>query len=233
MKSGTLIQSRAFPGNTNQLSSTVSPWYLSSLKRGFDVFCSVPLVIAASPVMFIIAIAVKLTSPGPVLFRQVRTGKDGVGFKIFKFRTMAYLSKDAGPRLTQREDGRITAFGRVIRRCKLDELPQLWNVIRGDMSLVGPRPDLPEYLANLDAEQVQILQLRPGITSPASLRFRREEDLLTRVSRAELVSYYVNVILPEKIRLELEYAQHATFFSDLKVLFRTALTAGCGDKQKA
>jgi lipopolysaccharide/colanic/teichoic acid biosynthesis glycosyltransferase len=198
-----------------------------------DVFCTALLLIAALPVMVIIAIAVKLTSPGPMLCRQVRTGKDGVGFKIFKFRTMAYLSKDAGPRLTQREDRRITALGRLLRRSKLDELPQLWNVIRGDMSLVGPRPDLPEFLENLHAEQMQILQVRPGITSPASLRFRREEDVLTRVSRAELVPYYVNVILPEKIRLELEYAHHATFFSDLKVLLRTALSAGRGDKQKA
>jgi lipopolysaccharide/colanic/teichoic acid biosynthesis glycosyltransferase len=233
MKSGALIQSQAFHGTTNPAFTKVSSWFLSSRKRVFDVLCSAPLLIAALPVMAITAIAVKLTSPGPALFRQVRTGKNGAGFEIIKFRTMAYLDNDAGPRLTQREDRRITALGRVIRRCKLDELPQLWNVICGDMSLVGPRPDLPEYLANLTAEQMPMLQLRPGITSPASLRFRREEDLLTGLSREELVSYYVNVILREKIRLELEYAEHATFFSDLKVLFRTALTAGCGDKQQA
>jgi len=200
----------------------VSPWSVSTGKRWFDVVCAFPLLIVLTPLMAVIAVAVKLTSRGPVLFRQERIGKDGVCFQILKFRSMVQNS-DTGSRLTQGTDRRITGLGRVLRRCKLDELPQLWNVLRGDMSLVGPRPDLPEYCTNPMTVQVQVLRLRPGITSPASLRFSGEEDLLARVSADELASYYCSVVLPEKIRLDLEYAQRATFFSDLGVLFRTSL----------
>jgi lipopolysaccharide/colanic/teichoic acid biosynthesis glycosyltransferase len=201
----------------------LSPWSVSSAKRLFDVVCGVPLLLAFMPLMAVIAAAVKLSSPGPVLFRQTRIGKDGACFEILKFRSMADKS-DAGPRLTQRTDQRITKLGRLLRSCKLDELPQLWNVLRGDMSLVGPRPDLPEYCRNLETEQEQVLRLRPGVTSPASLRFSHEEDLLATVSAEELTSYYSTVVLPEKIRLDLEYAQRATLRSDLGVLIRTSLT---------
>ncbi|MCU1307525.1 MAG: sugar transferase [Acidobacteriaceae bacterium] len=200
-----------------------SPWCLSQRKRAFDLLCAALLLLAASPVMVITALAVKLCSPGPVFFRQIRTGKDGINFEILKFRTMTCNDNDDGPRLTQRGDRRVTPISRVIRRCKLDELPQLWNVVRGDMSLVGPRPDLPEYLANLNPKQMQVLQLRPGITSPASLKFRDEEDFLAKVSSEDLPLYYVKVILPEKVGSELEYARCATFSSDFKVLYRTAL----------
>ena len=162
----------------------VSPWSVSSGKRLFDLVCAVPLLIALAPLMILIAGAVKVSSRGPILFRQTRIGIGGVCFQIVKFRSMAENS-DTGSRLTQGTDRRITGLGRVLRRCKLDELPQLWNVIRGDMSLVGPRPDLPEYFKNLATEHEQVLRLRPGITSPASLRFRDEEDLLARVPAEE------------------------------------------------
>jgi lipopolysaccharide/colanic/teichoic acid biosynthesis glycosyltransferase len=211
------------PNGGDQPAICFSPWTLSRSKRWFDLLMSLPLLAFVAPVMAVTALAVRASSPGPLLFRQARVGKDGVDFEILKFRTMRHAPKGKGPRLTQREDPRITPIGRLIRRSRLDELPQLWNVIRGDMSLVGPRPDVPEFLAGLKPAELSLLKLRPGITSLTSLEFRHEDDLLPRgASEREMTQYYIEQILPEKVRLELEYAEKATFLTDLKVLFKTA-----------
>src|SRR6266404_6113900 len=151
-------------------SGSRSAWNFSLGKRILDAVFSGAGLVLVLPLMAVIAIAVRMTSPGPVLFRQRRVGKDGKLFEILKFRTMVHRAQGAGLGVTRKGDSRVTAMGRVLRRARLDELPQLFNVLRGDMSLVGPRPDLPEFLVNLSAEQMQVLQVRPGITSPASLK---------------------------------------------------------------
>jgi len=218
----TLARADGKRNRADQPATRFSPWTLSRSKRLFDLLMSLPLLAFAAPVMAVTALAVRASSPGPLLFRQARVGKDGADFEILKFRTMRYAANGNGPRLTQREDSRITPIGRLIRRSRLDELPQLWNVIRGDMSLVGPRPDVPEFLAGLKPEEASLLKLRPGITSPASLEFRHEDELLPRdAGEQEMTRHYVEQILPEKIRLELDYAEKATLLTDLKVLFKT------------
>src|SRR5215472_5872234 len=219
----TLARAGGERNRADQAAAGCSLWTLSRSKRLFDLLMSVPLLALAAPVMAVTALAVRASSPGPLLFRQVRAGKDGVDFEILKFRTMRHAPDGNGPQLTQREDSRITPIGRLIRRSRLDELPQLWNVIRGDMTLVGPRPDVPEFLAGLKPREASILKLRPGITSLASIEFRHEDDLLPRgASEQEITQHYVQQILPEKIRLELDYAEKATLLTDLKVLFKTA-----------
>jgi lipopolysaccharide/colanic/teichoic acid biosynthesis glycosyltransferase len=177
--------------------------------------------VPALPLMAIVAVVIKLTSPGPVFFRQIRCGRDGHGFHLLKFRSMRHRRSHGGPGLTSSNDTRVTPIGRAIRRWKLDELPQLLNVIRGEMSLVGPRPDLPEYLDTLPAAQRQVLHLKPGITSIATLRFRNEEELLSTVPAKSLIDYYIANVLPQKANMEMDYASHASLVSDLAVLLRT------------
>ena len=183
------------------------------------VLILVPFVL---PVMAIITLAIQATSGGPVLFRQRRLGRGGTKFELLKFRTMHHARPTAGSGLTQRGDRRITPIGRLLRRCKLDELPQLFNVLRGEMSLVGPRPDLPEYFESLDAKQRRVLSLTPGITGAASLKFRNEEALLAQVDQERLESFYVETLLPQKIALDLEYARTATAVTDTAMVLRTA-----------
>jgi lipopolysaccharide/colanic/teichoic acid biosynthesis glycosyltransferase len=202
--------------------AALSPWCFCRLKRSMDLFVALVLVLVALPVMAIIALLVKATSPGPVLFRQKRLGKGGEVFELLKFRTMHHARLNAGSGLTRRGDQRITGVGRVLRRCKLDELPQLCNVLRGEMSLVGPRPDLPCYFEGLSSEKRRVLSLVPGITGPASLKFRNEEELLAQIAPGELENFYVKKLLPQKIALELEYARKASIVSDTMMLFRTA-----------
>lgn len=187
-----------------------------------DVMASLVLIPVAMPLMGLIALLIKATSPGPVLFRQRRLGKGGAEFQLLKFRTMYHGRADAGSGLTQRGDSRITSVGRLLRRCKLDELPQLFNVLRGEMSLVGPRPDLPVYFEGLNDELRRVLELTPGITGAASLKFRNEEALLAPIPHEQLETFYVKTLLPQKIELELEYAGHASVFSDAAIVLRTA-----------
>jgi lipopolysaccharide/colanic/teichoic acid biosynthesis glycosyltransferase len=200
----------------------LSPWCFSRFKRAMDFACGLILVPFALPIMGVIAVAIKATSRGPVFFRQKRLGKAGAKFELLKFRTMYHARPAAGSGLTQRGDRRITPIGRLLRRCKLDELPQLFNVLRGEMSLVGPRPDLPEYFESLDAKQRRVLSLTPGITGAASLKFRNEEALLAQVEQERLESFYVEKLLPQKIALDLEYARTASAVSDTLMLLRTA-----------
>jgi lipopolysaccharide/colanic/teichoic acid biosynthesis glycosyltransferase len=199
----------------------ISPWCVSKYKRLFDLASSCLLVALASPLIVGIALAVRASSRGPVLFRQLRVGQAGKNFSLLKFRTMTHGRQEPGLALTHQGDSRVTPAGRFLRKFKLDELPQLINIIRGDMSLVGPRPDVSEYYQALDSAQRQVFCLRPGATGAATLQFRNEEELLAQVPQTELLSFYTGTLLPKKIEIDLDYAREATFGSDLRILFRT------------
>src|SRR5438552_4164617 len=150
--------------------AAVSGWNHSKGKRCLDMFLSLVALVLTAPLMAVLAVLIRLTSPGPVFFRQLRSGKEGRAFQLIKFRTMRWEPYDQGPKVTRSGDSRITRIGRILRKWKLDELPQLWNVFRGEMSFVGPRPDLAEYLATLPDTQAAILSLRPGLTGEATLK---------------------------------------------------------------
>lgn len=186
-------------------------------KRIFDFVSALLGLIVVSPLLVTIALAVKLSSAGPVFFRQTRVGRKFRPFRIVKFRTM-HEGID-GPLITARGDKRITSVGRILRRTKFDELPQLWNVLVGDMSLVGPRPEIPEYVEQFRGDYEEILKVRPGITDPASIEFRREEILLAQADNPE--TQYLSVILPKKLAMAKEYVKARTFFGDLGLIFRT------------
>jgi lipopolysaccharide/colanic/teichoic acid biosynthesis glycosyltransferase len=186
-------------------------------KRLFDVICSVLGLLLLSPLLLLAAAWIKLDSPGPALFRQTRVGRFGVLFTIHKFRTMRV---EAGAALTVGADPRITRAGHLLRQTKLDELPQLWDVLRGAMSLVGPRPELPRYVACYPAElRERVLAVRPGITDPASLAFSHEAELLAAAADPE--REYREVVLPAKLRLSADYAEHASLASDLRLILAT------------
>jgi lipopolysaccharide/colanic/teichoic acid biosynthesis glycosyltransferase len=190
------------------------------VKRLFDIVMAVAGLIVLSPVFLAVAIWIKVGSPGPVFFKQQRVGLDFQPFWIFKFRTMV---PDAAARGSITwggdNDPRITAVGRILRRTKLDEVPQLINVLKGEMSFVGPRPEIPHYVELFRADYREILKARPGITDFASLKFRDEAGVLARSPAPE--EAYVREILPEKIRLSRQYVQSASFWVDLRVIFET------------
>jgi len=186
------------------------------MKRAFDLVVSLAALAVLSPLLALLALAIKLTSRGPVFYRGRRAGRDGVPFAILKFRTMRPDS--GGPSITRGGDPRITPIGRLLRRWKLDELPQLLNIVRGEMSLVGPRPEAEEYVRMYTEDERRVLRVRPGLTSLTSLRYRQEESLLTG---DDWHDRYVNVIMRDKLREELEYLERRTFFSDLRVIART------------
>jgi lipopolysaccharide/colanic/teichoic acid biosynthesis glycosyltransferase len=188
------------------------------LKRCTEVLLSLTALLLLAPVGAAIAVAIWLDSGGPVLFRQERVGLRFRRFRVWKFRTM--LAAD-GPLITVAGDSRITRVGEFLRARKLDELPQLWNVLRGDMSLVGPRPQIPEYVELFRERYAVVLTVRPGITDLASIRFRNEEDLLSRSS--EPLREYAERILPVKLRLAEEYIGTRTMFRDISILFHTAI----------
>jgi len=192
-----------------------------TLRRVLDATLAALALAALAPALAVIALLVKATSRGPVLFVQERVGREGVPFRLLKFRTMARDAPRRGPALTVGGDPRITPLGRVLRRWKIDELPQLANVVRGDMSLVGPRPEVPCYVAGYTAAQRRVLRVRPGITDPASLSYVDESQLLARFDDPE--RGYVDVVLPRKLALSLAYLEHRTLRSDLALLARTAL----------
>lgn len=188
-------------------------------KRLFDIVASGCGLIVLSPLFLILAIWIKLDSKGPVFYRQVRVGRNNMDFRIFKFRSMKE-GADQGSLVTiGGHDSRITRSGYILRRFKLDELPQLINVFVGDMSLVGPRPEVRHYVNYWTPEQMQVLDVRPGITDPASIRFRNENDLLDKAENPE--EYYINVIMQEKIRLYLEYVGNHSLWYDIKLIFQT------------
>lgn len=189
-------------------------------KRVMDLVIALAAMALLGLPMLLIALAIRLDSSGPALFRQQRVGQGGGLFSIHKFRTMVADAPALGPGLTVGDDPRITRIGRFLRRSKLDELPQLIDVISGDMSLVGPRPELPQYVARYpQALRERALALKPGITDPVSLDFADESELLS--SAADPEREYVEVILPRKLRAALDYAERATLVTDLKVIART------------
>lgn len=190
------------------------------LKRLFDVTASALGLLILAPLFGLIAAAIRLDSPGPIFHRAVRVGRSGREFILFKFRTMVVHAAQVGPGITISSDPRVTRVGRILRRWKLDELPQLFNVVRGEMSIVGPRPEDPRYVALYTPEQREVLAVRPGITSPASVRFRSEEALL---SGEDWERRYIEEIMPAKLALDLEYIRRASLRQDLMVLWETFL----------
>ena len=213
------------------------------LKIVFDKVVSLVGIIVLSPVLLIVALLIKWKMPGPILFCQQRVGRYGRIFTVYKFRTMTVKAEASvasrnseATSIASQEQSRITPLGEKLRRYKLDELPELWNVLKGDMSFVGPRPDVPGYADQLQGEDREVLLLRPGITGPASLKYRNEEDILEAVDealqkgRSELPmgittvqEYNDNVIYPDKVRLNRYYLHHYSFIKDIQMIVCTVL----------
>lgn len=186
----------------------------------FDRIMALVGLIVLSPVLFVVWILVRVKMPdGPAVFTQKRVGKDGKLFTMYKFRSMS--AHHSGSTVSVAGESRITPLGAKLRRYKLDELPELWNVLIGDMSFVGPRPDVPGYADKLEGDDRRVLQLRPGITGPASLKYRDEEVLLA--GQANPQEYNDNVIYPDKVRINLYYLDHYSFLADIKMIFATVL----------
>lgn len=192
-------------------------WGAMACKRAFDIVCSLLGLVVLSPLLLVVSLLVAVTSPGGVFFRQERIGKGGKPFRIFKFRSMR--KDNAGLKITTGNDSRITPVGRFLRKSKIDELPQLINVLVGDMSFVGPRPEVADYVSLYTPHQRQVLLVRPGITGLASIRFRNENDLLTASTDPNRT--YIEQIMPRKIDLDLEYIPHASVLYDIKLIFQT------------
>lgn len=192
------------------------------LKRCFDIVASGLGLIFLSPLFLIVAIWIKLDSPGPVFFRQVRVGLHNKDFRIFKFRTMR-LGSDKGSQVTIGDrDPRVTRAGYWLRKTKIDELPQLINVFVGDMSLVGPRPEVRHYVDLWTPEQMHVLDVRPGITDAASIKFRNESEFLKVVDDPE--KHYIEVLMPMKLDLYLQYANYHSFKGDIRLILETIWT---------
>jgi lipopolysaccharide/colanic/teichoic acid biosynthesis glycosyltransferase len=187
------------------------------MKRIFDILASFFGLIFLFPFLLVIALLIRVNMPGPVIFRQQRAGRYGTPFTIYKFRSMT-LDHEGGT-VSVKGDKRITPLGAKLRRYKLDELPELWNVFIGDMSFVGPRPDMPEYVDRLQGEERLILNLRPGITGPASLKYAREEELLAL--KEDPQKYNDEVLWPDKVKLNLDYYYNWSFIKDIKIIFFT------------
>ena len=189
------------------------------MKRLFDIIASGCGLLFLSPLLLCVAIWIKWDSEGPVFFRQVRVGRYNKDFRIFKFRSMR-VGSDKGSLVTiGGRDSRVTRSGYFIRKYKIDELPQLINVFIGDMSLVGPRPEVRHYVNYWTTEQLHVLDVRPGITDPASIKYRNENELLEKADDPE--KYYIEVIMQEKIRLYLEYVKNASLGYDIQLIFQT------------
>lgn len=188
------------------------------LKRLFDFTAAFFGLITLFPILLVVSLLIALDSRGPVIFSQQRVGRHGKLFSMVKFRSM-YVKQASNSTVSVKGDKRITRVGAFIRKTKIDELPELWNVLIGDMSLVGPRPDVKGYADELQNESRKILELRPGITGPASLKFVNEEELLASVDNPE--QYNREVIYPEKVKLNLEYYYQQNFLLDIKIIFAT------------
>ncbi len=192
------------------------------IKYLFDRIAAFIGLIVLSPVMLIVAFLIRFKMPGgPVLFKQKRVGKDGTLFTMVKFRSMKV--NHGGSSISVAGENRITPLGAKLRKYKLDELPELWNVLKGDMSFVGPRPDVPGYADQLQGDDREVLRLRPGITGPASLKYREEEEMLAKVD--DPIRYNNEVIFPDKVRINRYYLNHYSFWMDMKIIIATVL--GC------
>ena len=188
-------------------------------KRLFDLVAASIGLLALSPLFLVVAIAIRRSSPGPVFFRQARVGRHGEPFSMFKFRTMRPDAERVGGQLTVGADPRITPIGHTLRKYKLDELPQLINVVLGDMSLVGPRPEVPRYVALYDERQRRVLDVRPGITDPASIAYRNENALLAAAADPEAT--YVAEVMPAKLEINLGYLERRSLLRDVGVILQT------------
>jgi lipopolysaccharide/colanic/teichoic acid biosynthesis glycosyltransferase len=189
------------------------------MKRTFDIIAAAIGLLLFAPLFLVIALVIKLDSVGPVFFRQTRIGRSFQPFEIFKFRTMVQEAPLLGKPITCGNDSRITRAGQFLRKAKLDELPQLMNVLKGDMSFVGPRPEMPQYVELFRRDYVDILTVRPGITDPASLKYRDEAALLGKAENPE--EEYVRRVLPDKIQLAKDYLQHSSLCFDVAVILKT------------
>jgi lipopolysaccharide/colanic/teichoic acid biosynthesis glycosyltransferase len=207
------------PARQDRLQSpSASAWSLSASKRLFDLSVALLVFAVFGIPMLAIVLCVRLSSRGPAMFAQQRVGRGGRLFRIYKFRTMEIGSGESGPGLTRDGDRRITGMGRWLRKLKLDELPQFYNVLRGEMSLVGPRPKLPQYAG------IANMPYRPGITGAATLAFRREEEILSRVHPSQLDSFYDRHIRPLKARIDVRYMCRASLRSDMRLIAATFLS---------
>jgi lipopolysaccharide/colanic/teichoic acid biosynthesis glycosyltransferase len=193
------------------------------MKRLFDIVISFLGLLILSPLFAAVSLLIKLDSRGPIFFKQERIGRDFEPFTIYKFRSMVAVGEGKGSLITVGGDRRITRLGRVLRASKIDELPQLFNVLKGEMSLVGPRPEVREYVQLFEKEYRRLLAIRPGITDPASIKYSAEETVLAGSQNWE--EEYVRKILPEKIKLSLEYVGNHTIITDLKLIAKTVLKA--------
>ena len=190
-----------------------------ALKRAMDIVISGCALAVLWPVLLLIALAIKIDDPGPVFYRQVRVGKDGKEFRIFKFRTMVVDADKKGLQITVGRDNRITRMGRLLRKTKLDELAQLINVFTGEMSFVGPRPEVPKYVNMYTPYQRQVLLVRPGITDYASIAYRNENDLLEGAEDPEKM--YIETIMPDKIELNMKYLHEISPLADIRLILKT------------
>lgn len=189
------------------------------MKRMFDFFCALAGFLMLSPLFLLIGIAIKINSPGPVLYKGRRIGRHGTPFYMFKFRTMVVNAEKIGGSSTAENDPRITKIGSFLRKSKLDEIPQLLNIIRGEMSLVGPRPEVEEYTSMYTDEEKLILSVRPGITDYSSIQFRNLNTILAGSEDPD--KHYRDVIRPVKNQLRLQYVRKQSFMEDLKIIFKT------------
>ncbi|SHK15831.1 Sugar transferase involved in LPS biosynthesis (colanic, teichoic acid) [Clostridium cavendishii DSM 21758] len=190
-------------------------------KRIFDFIFSILGLIIVSPMFLIIAILIKIDSNGDVFFKQLRVGQFSKPFYIYKFRTMVNDAERLGKQITVGNDSRITKVGAFLRKYKLDELPQLINVFKGEMSFVGPRPEVPRYVKMYDKEQRQVLLVKPGITDLASLEYKEENEILGNVENPE--KYYIECIMPHKLNLNMQYINKANLISDIKIILKTII----------
>jgi len=196
---------------------------MNSITRLFDILISAIALTLLLPLFLVIAVLIKATSSGPVFFKQVRVGKGNKDFKIFKFRTMYMNAAQLGSLTVGSKDSRITRVGYFLRKYKLDELPQLFNVLAGEMSIVGPRPELRKYVDMYTAEQMKILNIKPGITDYASIEYRNENELLAMTPNPE--QYYIEYVMPHKIQINHKYLLNKTPISYFKVIVRTFISA--------
>ena len=192
-----------------------------ALKRLMDIVISGGALLVLWPVLVLIALAIKIDDPGPVFYRQVRVGKDGKEFRIYKFRTMVVDADKKGLQITVGRDNRITRMGAFLRKTKLDELAQLLNVFKGEMSFVGPRPEVPKYVAMYTPYQRQVLLVQPGITDYASIAYRNENDLLESAEDPERM--YIETIMPDKIELNMKYLHEISPLADIRLIFSTII----------
>ncbi|MBQ2397234.1 MAG: sugar transferase [Bacteroidales bacterium] len=189
------------------------------MKRLFDITASFFGIIILSPLLIFIGLWVGLSSKGGVFYKQIRVGKNNKDFKLYKFRSMRVNSDKQGLLTVGSKDSRITKAGYFIRKYKIDELPQLFNVLKGDMSFVGPRPEVRRYVDLYSKEQMKVLSVRPGITDPASIKYRNENDILSSQSNPE--EYYIQHIMPDKLKINIDYINTQTFIKDIKIIFQT------------